>query len=750
MYPYEPPPRAWPHGSWTTPPLVTLLVFATGSILAVPAVRDTVPWWSLALGTAALVPLAWLTTGLYVLEQRVREKARAYAVVAATTTAGWLNYARAVSPIDVIAACWLGASLLVLWPIYGYFRSEHRSRIEELAAVREEHQEQVRAAKLENPDEDDESDWPAVLRAANIKGMAEVDQVPTPAGVTVHLRAVTPTDLTTLIGNLSRIEAAAANRFRGRMVIQPGSITAEQGATAADFVLHVQTQDVLALTIPLPEETGPTSIAKPWTPGIFKDGRLVSVVLLYLHGLIVGMTDAGKSNLVNLLIWYVTRCTDAVLWFGAPNKFWPVAAAWLECWMKGRTKTPIFDWPAPSLAELERMVVSAYRAIDMRQRIPRKGDKLVPSAQNPAIVMLIDEAAAATNSKRKIRLHTGEEMLLGEAISRCEELGRSEMVIVLLVNPRAVETSLGQFAANYKASSALKIGLRTEKASDGHYLFGDGKGVGGVDTTTLEHSGSFFIRFKRMRAMAAKAYYIDPENIPTYAENHTRYLSSLPAELADALGPDYTERWSAERAAEIYAYARGDVDALIAAGVATVAQPEATKQQQPGAHAVSTAPPASTGGAGGAFGAVPDLAASLNRRLAEQGVPTSESADSAPPPVETDKTGGGGGGAEDDTFAALAASFTVADPRGEVPEPLATLVAKFADREFVSSADLASAVGMDSAALGLALSRKPFEVRRRESGTVRRPEYGGEPVRGYFMADLHDVARAFRRGERTG
>jgi hypothetical protein len=103
----------------------------------------------------------------------------------------------------------------------------------------------------------------------------------------------------------------------------------------------------------------------------------------------------------------------------------------------------------------------------------------------------------------------------------------------------------------------------------------------------------------------------------------------------------------------------------------------------------------------------------------------------------------------DAVFAGITAGFEPELPAERpVPEPLATIVERFGKREFVSTDDLAKAVGMEPAALGLLLSREPFSITR-DSKAVRRPEYEGKPTRGFFMSALLAAAEEFRTGKRS-
>jgi len=313
----------------------------------------------------------------------------------------------------------------------------------------------------------------------------------------------------------------------------------------------VAERDVLAETVPLPAEHGTLSITRPVPLGLFEDGQVCAVTLREVATLIVGLRGSGKSNLLHVLLAQLARCPD-VLVFAIDLKGGRMAAPWIEPWLAGRTTRPVVDWLATDREEAERMLRALLRAVNARSRSGIGGEKITPSPDQPAILLVCDEIAVilgiGTGGPRTSLEGVTNTTLAGLA-TQLVMTGRSEAIDLIMATQRGTATMTG--SADLKSQCALRIGLGVASEADARLIIPDDVRIA-ADLARLRHPGTGIVQQgKDGRVVPVKFFRIEHEAISQIAERYGQIRPGPDKLLEAALGEDYATRWLPHRAAKI-------------------------------------------------------------------------------------------------------------------------------------------------------------------------------------------------------
>lgn len=448
--------------------------------------------------------------------------------------AAWLAYACVSAPWSLIMAVALAvpaAAAILLYPVMREreYRAAEKARLAAEAAALAQQQRK----------------WPDLLARIGHKGVLFARQEKTRAGYLVHLRLPGSGRVTysTLAPATEQLEVAARLRH--------GSLRFERGDQAHKVILHVAERDVLAETVPFPDDQGPLSILRPLPLGLFEDGHVCAVTLREVATLIVGLRGSGKSNLLNVLLAQLARCAD-VLIFAIDLKGGRMAAPWIEPWLAGRTPRPVVDWLATDREEAERMLRALLRAVDARSRSGSGGEKIIPSPRQPAILLVCDEIAVILGVGMGGPRYSAEGVTnatLAGLATRLVMTGRSEAIDPIMATQRGTVTMTG--SADLKSQCALRIGLGVASEADARLIIPDDVRIA-ADLARLRYPGTGIVQMgKQGRVLPVKFYRIEYDEIGQIAERYGLIRPAPDKLLADALGEDYASRWSPDRAARI-------------------------------------------------------------------------------------------------------------------------------------------------------------------------------------------------------
>lgn len=502
------------------------------------------------------------------------------------------------------------------------------------------------------------------------------------------------------------------------------------GVNRRAALMGVSTVDVLQQTRDLPADYSPKSICDPQEIGWYRDGSIAAADMREESWLIVGRKGSGKTTQLHRLISGAVRCTDALVWVIDLNQG-ALGRPWAEPWWEGQLTeggAPAVDWIAhdamSALAMTEAALAIAKDRKAQAWKLKKKHNvTLMPvSPDLPEIVIFVDEAAEILKEKTKHRA-------VAENLGEIQRIARDAGVNVVISSLRG---TLDMIDSGIKSQCSVRIAMRM---SDGNEI---GNALGwhtGLTPQDMPYKGSGAVAVDDGEGESARTFKganMLPSQIEECAVAVAGFRPPLDGrgkQVANAITVGkktgvYERRWDhapvifgdveADPADENeYAYAAtGDTRGMEKPSMTpqeAIAQAQAAGRELRRLHALET-------------GQDPELAEEFRNVVA---------------------------GVVDPSNPHTWPDARMPAPRNyPVPELLERIVELIAGdaREFIASADIADALGMDTQALGIKLSKKPFML---NSQRDRRPEYGGEPTRGYFVADIHRLAEDFRTGKRS-
>jgi S-DNA-T family DNA segregation ATPase FtsK/SpoIIIE len=204
-----------------------------------------------------------------------------------------------------------------------------------------------------------------------------------------------PEDGTT-VGDLKRYEeplATSAGLPAGCNV----EIESNAAVNRRAVIVKVATVDATAADHHLPEDYSPRTINDDISIGIQSNRQEATINLRYSCAVLVGQTDSGKSNQLNVITTGLVRCTDAIVWAIDLSGNGRYPRPWVRAYHEGRAPWPAIDWVAPTEDEALLMVLAAIQIINGRtaiyaERMHTEGeDKIKAAPDLPEIVIVVDE-----------------------------------------------------------------------------------------------------------------------------------------------------------------------------------------------------------------------------------------------------------------------------------------------------------------------------------------------------------------------
>lgn len=521
------------HHALTDPPLAAAALYAA-SATASEFIHH--PGYVVAAATVAAVVGGFAG----VISRRHMWRLIHLALCAAFAVA-WLAYTQYHSPFTAASAASLVIGLAALWPLYPIAWN----------AERKERDRAVKNAEALVERKARNGDWPGMLAALGCHGVTVEQRAEQRAGYTLTLRR--PINIThrRLVGLIEQIENA--------LDLNPGTVRMEQGEGARTLA-HVTTRDVMSEIVTLPDEHEPVSVNDPFPVGIAETGEPMTVLLREVVALISGIRGSGKSNLINVLLAQLTRCTDVVIW-AVDLKGGRTMRPWLRPWLDGETDRPVIDWVATTREEAGLMLRALITVIDTRSHTGQ-GEKIIPSPQQPAIIFVCDEVATLFGMRSPGGVQFAD---LGmDIVGR----GRSEAVDAILAVLRSTVTMVG--SGDLKSQCLLRFALGVANEQDARLAIDDSQLARGV--AGLRAKGSMYVQDDVARPVPTKTYRIEYGDIAELARQRSWFRPGLEPELEDALGEVYAQRWSLERAGHLVKGSMPPAQAPAAASRASAVQ----------------------------------------------------------------------------------------------------------------------------------------------------------------------------------
>lgn len=413
--------------------------------------------------------------------------------------------------------------------------------------------------------------WEDIFARAGLRDMEFISERPGASGPIIHMRL--PEDMTVNY-EMVKQQAERLNGIIGHGMpqsIRPGAVRVQRAKNekgrpiATEVYVYVDVEDILAQIIWLPNDHSPMSIYKAFPIGKFADGTYIYLNLATIHAMIVGMTRSGKSNLLHVLIFQISRCFDAVIWM-YDGKGGATATHWLTPWLNGvidpttgePLAAPVLDWVAVDRFECERMILALVEIARTRPLIRRargeQGDKWVATAKHPAIFAFLDEIAEALGAHTGPKWASGQDGAtsgdLGQLMTSVLTLGAGEQVHVIASGQRGTVTMFGP--GDGKSQIGGRIAFPMTAMGDGSDVFQKNPEATRV-LAALEHAGSVVVEgFGLGEPLPGKVFLAGTETnlatrIAKWVILHTPLRPELDEDterIADKYG--YADRWEDE------------------------------------------------------------------------------------------------------------------------------------------------------------------------------------------------------------
>ena len=299
--------------------------------------------------------------------------------------------------------------------------------------------------------------WPAVVEVTGLPEGTALEAVePTARGWRLNVRAPRGADAGTLAHGARRIGSALG-----------------RGEVAVDLDEHDAGRAVVRVTEGADPLTGPArprpdtavaTVADGAPFAVDENGRPVVLPLVEASGLIGGRPGAGKSVGLSLIAAAAVEAPDAVLW-AVDLK----GGVELGPWLPATTRAATTNTAAADL----------FAALDgvMTERLERLAldgaRKLVPTADEPLIVLLVDELAELEKDQLA-------------QLRRLVSLGRAPGISIWAATQRP---SADLIPTSLRGLFRFAFSFPIKRRRDSDVILGDGWAADGVDASTLKAPG---------------------------------------------------------------------------------------------------------------------------------------------------------------------------------------------------------------------------------------------------------------------
>jgi hypothetical protein len=355
---------------------------------------------------------------------------------------------------------------------------------------------------------------------------------------------------------------AKARNFEVALDTQEGAVTFEFGGVSSEVLMKVRERDGMAGIARLTPELRARTVNETFIIGVQEDGSYLRVTVRESHFLIVGIMGSGKSNLLNVLIAQLASMVDTVVWM-IDMKSGRAGRPWFQAWSDGKADAPPVDWLATTRAEAEKMMTAVEKATDVRSASGIGGDKIIPSAGLPQLVLIVDEMADLWgDGGNSSDIPEGEKTnnWFTKKGTRATQKGRSEAIATLWATQRGTNGMSG--SGDMKSNMDVSIALKPRKLADLQWIIPDAPALAGRQLAFLANTPgvgmvgrgpqvsqvSKFLRHGHVDGECGKNQ--DNPRCVTSCDIYQSAIEVGPVRprldrmTATALGTDYAQRWA--------------------------------------------------------------------------------------------------------------------------------------------------------------------------------------------------------------
>ena len=593
------PPYTWAGRAWRTPssflpPLVPPALFGLTVLIA-----HAVNWPAWALLPGCLIILAAAVTSIA--GERYAQATQIYMITMGAYWSLWFGWASTdyawraatvASGAEGNGTFWwslsfyLGGMFLtfLLWPSVRRAQIHHESR-QYAMRMNIAPAQLIAAPDAMDGDSDRGRQWEARFASLGKKGLKFCDEVATPAGISVHMRLPVPgVDPTAPAVSFGAINTPAfIETIEQALELRPGAVRFERYRNPAnrqlsslDFWMHLDYEDILAKIVRMPEIPDNElmiSINEAFPIGRMADGEYLYLTLREIHTMMVGVTRAGKSNLLHVIIYHVSRCYDAAIWM-IDLKGGATARPWLQPWLDGKVDRPILDWVAIDRWEAARMMHAVVdivkdrpgkrrgsktepqrKGMPMRTLDPATGKPRIAPINRPAVVLITDELAELVGT------HTGPTMAgknegltsatFASLMLRIVTLAAGEAFYAIFAGQGSTADVFGSPTAQKNIRCKIAVGQMDRQTAG--MVFGNNNSDAVEAVYNLEHPGSIVVwKADIDRIMPTKAIFAgDDDELDAFCYRAAMRHHGLPATIeldvtANRLANEwgYADRWT--------------------------------------------------------------------------------------------------------------------------------------------------------------------------------------------------------------
>lgn len=309
--------------------------------------------------------------------------------------------------------------------------------------------------------------WKTLFARLGVDGTEILDVTEHPDGREVHGRFGKITEDGPRPGTISDLQGVT-DLIAQHKRLASGAVTVQE-LPKAEFLVHLNERSGPREVVYLPAENRPLTVNRPLGLAVRQtDGREWALKIRELNVLLAGVTGSGKSNVLNVFIAQLARCVDVVI-FMIDLKGGRAARPWMVPWIQKFTRRPVIDWLATTREEASLMLEALWAAREARSRSGAGGEKITPSVDLPAILLLCDEGAVLLGHGTRDDGISNSKM--AQRGMQLAETGRSEAINLILAAVRANVETLGN--TGFKAMSRVKIGMAVVDRNDGQSIFPD-------------------------------------------------------------------------------------------------------------------------------------------------------------------------------------------------------------------------------------------------------------------------------------
>lgn len=308
------------------------------------------------------------------------------------------------------------------------------------------------------------------------------------------------------------------------------------GANRGTILIEVTLQDIVSKDLPYPEDFSELTLKDRFPFGLHRNGNPALGSLCNDCGILVGETDAGKTNTVKVVTAQLARMPDALIW-AIDITGGGVALPWITPWAtEGLASAPIVDWIAHTADEARLMLTMAGEIIAARkagyQQLmrERKSDNKLPiDHEIPGIVIVVDETASLPYD-------------IKEMLDKVAEEGRAMRVRQLICALRATQDAI---TAMMKIQAKWRVGMTVSDPEELAYLFPGYIKIDPKDAPVAGAGWNMHTRLGPKRPTAFKAWHIVDaiiDRICAVTAARRPRIDRLSADVPS--GTHYPQRWA--------------------------------------------------------------------------------------------------------------------------------------------------------------------------------------------------------------